>query len=47
MSQQIPDVPERLVEAVAGRRAILFAGAGVSRGEIQTAKGTAEQYLPG
>jgi hypothetical protein len=47
MPTRIPDVPDKLVEAVAGRKAILFAGAGASRGEMQEGNDSVEQYLPG
>ena len=47
MPPDIPQVPDELVQAVAAGRAVLFAGAGVSRGEVQTPEGPLEQYLPG
>jgi len=43
---RIPEVPDDLVNAVVHRRAVLFAGAGLSRGEAHTHAGTSEQYLP-
>ncbi|MFL6446339.1 MAG: SIR2 family NAD-dependent protein deacylase [Bryobacteraceae bacterium] len=46
MTPRIPAVPDDLVDAVIQRRAVLFAGAGVSRGEVQTDLGMVEQYLP-
>src|SRR5947209_2177670 len=47
MLSRIPEVPEKLVEAVVEKKAVLFAGAGVSRGKVQKEEGTVEQYLPG
>lgn len=46
MPNQIPDIPEDLVEAITSRRCVLFAGAGVSRAGVQVKNRTVEQYLP-
>jgi hypothetical protein len=46
MAHNIPAVPSDLVEAVVQRRAVLFAGAGISRGELQSEGATIEHYLP-
>lgn len=47
MPAESPNVPDGLVDAVAAGRVVLFAGAGVSRGEVETEEGPAEQAIPG
>ena len=46
MAARIPTVPDDLVDAVVRRRAVLFAGAGISRAEVPGKGGGVEQYLP-
>lgn len=46
MSSTVPTPPAELVGAVAEGRAILFAGAGVSRGRVRKGAKMVEQYLP-
>ena len=46
MNSEIPEIPEQLIEAIVQGRVVLFAGAGVSRGQIETSKGISEQNLP-
>ena len=42
----IPDLPDQLVRAVADKNCVLFAGAGLSRGEVGAGNEAKEQYLP-
>lgn len=40
------EIPEQLVNSIVEGKSVLFAGAGLSRGEVETADGLKEQYLP-
>jgi hypothetical protein len=40
------DIPEPLIQSILEHRAVLFVGAGISRGQIQTDSGSIEQHLP-
>lgn len=44
--KKIPTPPDELVDAVAKGCAMLFAGAGVSRGRVKKREGTTKQHLP-
>lgn len=41
-----PNIPSQLMEAILDRRCVLFAGAGLSRGEVEINGSTREQALP-
>jgi hypothetical protein len=46
VANQLPTIPEELINAIVGGQCVLFAGAGVSRAKVKTNGKTIEQYLP-
>ena len=47
MRRAIPEVPEKLVQAVLAGKVVLFAGSGISRGVVPPGNGAARGELPG
>jgi hypothetical protein len=46
MMSVVPAPPPKLIDAIRENNCVLFAGAGLSRGKVSTARGEKEQYLP-
>lgn len=46
MANNLPDIPDELIDAIAEHRCVLFAGAGVSRAKVIVNGKAVEQYLP-